>query len=210
MAEKGEAGESPGGKRDSGDEDKLEDMTKEINDKWEKADNRSLLTEFAKLYKEGFSTKEEIIEMSKRIHGIGYKTSYYNQTINSLIWRKITPEVTEWCEIWREWYDDGVNRDQISSSVAEYVMSNKYKSPLSFKIHRVSIKLDMGVRVNRKKDYSDSYVLNELPSKKDTIDLIHSLRNVFKEGLELSKMYACVRYTPFELNLIKNISVLPI
>ena len=183
----------------------LIDYSKELFEKYDfvlqkHPDNRSLLTEFAKLYKEGFSTKEEIIEMSKRIHGIGYKTSYYNQTINSLIWRKITPEVTEWCEIWREWYDDGVNRDQISSSVAEYVMSNKYKSPLSFKIHRVSIKLDMGVRVNRKKDYSDSYVLNELPSKKDTIDLIHSLRNVFKEGLELSKMYACVRYTPFELN----------
>ncbi len=180
------------------------DYSKEIFEKYDfvlqqHPDKRSMLTEFSKLYKEGFSTKEEILSMCKRIKGIGYNLNYYNQTINSIIWRKITPEVTEWCETWREWYDDGVNRDQISSSVAEYVMSKKYRSPMSFKIHRVPIKLDMGLR-NRRKSYGESYKLNELPTKKDTIDLIHDLRVIFKEGLELSKMYACVKYTPFELN----------
>ena len=162
-------------------------------------ESRSLLTEFAKLYRDGFSTKEEILSMCKRIKDTGYKLSYYDQTINSLIWRKITPEVTEWCEIWREWYDDGVNRDQISSSVAEYVMSKKYKSPLSFKIYRVPIKLEMG-RTNRLKKYGESYNLHDKPSTQDNIDLIGNLQNIFKDGLQLSKMYACVKYTPFELN----------
>ena len=69
-------------------------------------ENRTLLTEFAKLYREGFSSKDEIVEMCKNIRDIGYNLSFYNQTINSLIWRKLTPEVIDWCETWREWYDD--------------------------------------------------------------------------------------------------------
>ena len=162
-------------------------------------ENRTLLTEFAKLYREGFSSGDEILEMCKNIRDIGYNLSFYNQTINSLIWRKLTPEVIDWCETWREWYDDGVNRDQISSSVAEFLLSKKYKSPLSFKIHRVPIKVDMG-KSNRIKKYGESYKLHDRPSTQDNIDFVSSMQSIFKEGLDLSKMYACVKYTPFELN----------
>ena len=116
---------------------------------------RTLPAEFAKLYGEGFSTKEEIISMAKKIKQIGYSLDEYNQTINSVIWRVLTPEVIRWCEIWRQWYDLGVNRDQVSSAIAEFVMSNKYRVPMVFKPRRVKIKAEME-RTNRKKEYWQS------------------------------------------------------
>ena len=38
---------------------------------------------------------------------------------------------------------NGVSRDQVSSSVAEFVMSKKYRAPLHFNITKVSLKIDM-------------------------------------------------------------------
>ena len=166
-------------------------------------DARTLFAEFQKLYECGFSTKNEILEMCKRIKEIGYPIKYYDQTINSLIWRKLTVEIIDWCKLWREWYDLGVNRDQISSSIAEYLMSVRYKSPLSFKIHRVPIKLEMGKRINRLKDYKESYNLHTNPTVKERIDFIDEIRSIFYEKSELlfsNKLYACVKYTPFEMN----------
>ena len=55
-------------------------------------------------------------------------------------------------------------------------------------------------RSNRIKKYGESYKLHVRPSTQDNIDFVSSMQNIFKEGLDLSKMYACVKYTPFELN----------
>ena len=88
--------------------------------------------------------------MAENIKRIGYTLDQFNHTINSVIWRTLTPEVIQYCDIWRKWYDIGVNRDQVSSAIAEFVMANKYKSPLYFKAKRVKIKVEME-RTNRVK-----------------------------------------------------------
>lgn len=165
---------------------------------------RTLPAEFAKLYGEGFSTKEEIISMAQKIKTIGFTLKDYNQTINSVIWRVLTPEVIKWCIVWRQWYDLGVNRDQVSSSMAEFVMSNKYKVPMIFKPHRVKIKAEME-RTNRKKEYWQSYEMHDKPSLEEQMDLLKELSVIFDSDADkftLSKSYACVRYPPFELNPI--------
>ena len=66
-------------------------------------EERTLFKEFQKLYEHGFSTKDEILDMCNKIKQIKYPLKYYNQTINSLIWRRLTPEVSDWCDTWREW-----------------------------------------------------------------------------------------------------------
>ena len=165
---------------------------------------RTLLSEFAKLYEQGFSTEEEIIDMAKKIRSIGYSLDEYNQTINSVIWRVLTPEVISWCKIWRQWYDLGVNRDQVSSAIAEYVMSTRYRTPMRFKPARIKIKVEME-RTNRIKKYWQSYELHDKPSLEKQIELLNNLAEIFDTNADkfvLNKMYACVRYPPFELNPI--------
>ena len=165
---------------------------------------RTLLAEFAKLYEQGFSTEEEIIDMAKKIRSIGYSLDEYNQTINSVIWRVLTPEVISWCKIWRQWYDLGVNRDQVSSAIAEYVMSTRYRTPMRFKPARIKIKVEME-RTNRIKKYWQSYELHDKPSLEKQIELLNNLAEIFDTSADkfvLNKMYACVRYPPFELNPI--------
>ena len=165
---------------------------------------RSLPSEFAKLYGEGFSTKEEILSMAKKIKTIGYTLNEYNQTINSVIWRVLTPEVIRWCYIWRQWYDLGINRDQVSSAIAEHIVSNQYRIPMSFKPRRVKIKVEME-RTNRQKEYWQSYDMHDKPSLEEQMNLLSELSLIFDgdaDKFTLSKMYACVRYPPFELNPI--------
>ena len=165
---------------------------------------RTLPAEFAKLYEQGFSTEEEIIDMAKKIRSIGYSLDEYNQTINSVIWRVLTPEVISWCKIWRQWYDLGVNRDQVSSAIAEYVMSTRYRTPMRFKPARIKIKVEME-RTNRIKKYWQSYELHDKPSLEKQIELLNNLAEIFDTSADkfvLNKMYACVRYPPFELNPI--------
>ena len=165
---------------------------------------RTLPSEFAKLYGEGFSTKEEILSMARKIKTIGYTLNEYNQTINSVIWRVLTPEVIRWCIIWRQWYDLGINRDQVSSAIAEHIMSNQYRIPMSFKPRRVKIKVEME-RTNRQKEYWQSYDMHDKPSLEDQMNLLSELSLIFDSDADkftLSKMYACVRYPPFELNPI--------
>lgn len=113
-------------------------------------DQRSLLGEFKKLYGNGFSTADEIMSMAKKIKNTGFKLYDYDQTINSVIWRRLTPDVIEWCKTWRKWYMDGVNRDQISSNVAEY---------LTIKAHRVPLQVQM-TGGTRQKSYGESYTLH--------------------------------------------------
>ena len=165
---------------------------------------RTLLAEFGKLYEKGFSTEEEIISMANKIKQIGYSLDEYNQTINSVIWRVLTPEVITWCEVWRQWYDIGVNRDQVSSAIAEFVMAKKYRVPMIFKPRRVKIKAEME-RTNRLKEYWQSYEIHDAPTLEDQIDLLNKLSKIFGDDADkyvLNKMYACVRYPPFELNPI--------
>ena len=127
-------------------------------------DKRSLIGEFEKLYYDGFSTKDEIYDMCKRIKEIKYPLKYYDQTINCVIWRRLTPDVIEWGKVWRDWYDKGVNRDQVSSSIAEFLV---------IKAHRVDLAIDMG-QSSRVKSYGDSYKLH-----KPDGEIIDSIRKIF-------------------------------
>ena len=126
-------------------------------------DNRTLIEEYEKLYYHGFSTREEIIDMCKRIKNIKFPVKFYDQTINCVIWRRLTPKVTEWCKVWREWYDIGVNRDQVSSSIAEFLV---------VKAHRVDLAIDM-TKSTRVKSYGESYNLHE-----PTGDIVDTIRKI--------------------------------
>ena len=126
-------------------------------------DNRTLIEEYEKLYYHGFSTREEIIDMCKRIKNIKFPVKFYDQTINCVIWRRLTPKVTEWCKVWREWYDIGVNRDQVSSSIAEFLV---------VKAHRVDLAIDM-TKSTRVKSYGESYKLHE-----PTGDIVDTIRKI--------------------------------
>ena len=166
-------------------------------------DQRSLLAEFSKLYFQGFSTADEILEMAAKIKDLGYTLLDYYQTINCAIWRKICPTVNEWNDLWREWYDSGVNRDQISSSVAEFLISKNYKSPLRYVVNKVSPQLNLKLSITREKKYKEAYNIHKIPVMKERISLLDKLKEIFGEPVDtftVNRMYACVRYTPFELN----------
>tara|TARA_B100000508_G_scaffold22157_1_gene15312 strand:+ start:375 stop:1982 length:1608 start_codon:yes stop_codon:yes gene_type:complete len=157
-------------------------------------EKRSLVHEFSKLYSHGFSTYDECKDMAIKIKSIGYKLSDYDQTINSVIWRKLNPDVIEWCDTWREWYMDGVNRDQVSSSIAEF---------LTVKADRVDWIVNLDDKRKRLKRYGEAYKLNPLPAIKDRLDLVHSICETFdgwENTLVVKKTYKNIRYLPFDMN----------
>ena len=88
--------------------------------------------------------------MCRRIKSIGFPLKFFDQTINCVIWRRLTPKIIEWCKVWRKWYDEGVNRDQISSSIAEFLV---------VKAHRIDLQIDIN-NSTRIKSYADSYKLH--------------------------------------------------
>jgi len=128
---------------------------------------RTLIYEFKKLYDHGFSTKEEIFDMCKRIKDINFPLKFYDQTINCVVWRKLTPKIIEWCKVWREWYNVGVNRDQISSSIAEFLV---------LKAHRVDLVIDIS-NSNRIKPYDASYKIHKTMSKVEEVPLDGKRKN---------------------------------
>lgn len=115
--------------------------------------NRNLLEEFSKLYYHGFSSEEQCISMAKQIVERGYPLSEYEQTINCLVYRKLNVKINQWSEAWRKWYDLGVNRDQISSALAEYEVT---------KAHHIDLLVDM-TKSTRKKHYGASYAILDRP-----------------------------------------------
>ena len=117
-------------------------------------ERRSLIHEFSKLYSHGFSTRDECIEMAEKIKMCGYSLSDYKQTINCVIWRRLTPDVINWCNTWREWYMSGVNRDQVSSAIAEY---------LTIKAEHVDCIVNLGDKRRRKVKYEEVYNLHPIP-----------------------------------------------
>ena len=127
-------------------------------------DRRTLVEEFEKLYYHGFSTSDEIIDMCKRIKSINFPLKFYDQTINCVVWRRLTSKIIEWCKVWRQWYDEGVNRDQVSSSIAEFLVT---------KAHRVDLVIDMN-KSSRMKSYKESYKLYT-PST----DIVRDMRKIF-------------------------------
>ena len=151
---------------------------------------RTLIYEFKKLYDHGFSTKEEIFDMCKRIKDIKFPLKFYDQSINCVVWRKLTPKIVEWCKVWRKWYDEGVNRDQISSSIAEFLV---------VKAKRIDLMIDIS-KSTRIKSYKDSYDLHETSSNVDVVDIIRKIlsdenkkyyTNTFTSASELI-VYTCI------------------
>lgn len=166
-------------------------------------DNRTYMSEMGKLYGQGFSTMHEILDMSRRAKAQGYTISDYDQTINCVIWRKICPVVNEFNECWRAWYSGGVNRDQISSSIAEFMMRKKYRTPIRFAPKRVTTQVDIIDTKYRSKKYSQAYEMHEKPTMKQRIELVDGLYDIFDtkpDGYEFNKIYAQLRYPPMELN----------
>ena len=156
--------------------------------------NRTLLAEFNKLHAHGFSTKEEIIEMARLMQSRGYTLKDYDQTINCVILRRLTPKVIEWCKTWREWYMGGVNRDQISSSVAEFLVCKADRIDFEDlvetdkKYESVSMLMNTPKNVKRKyidligtgriKPYNHSYNITK-PTNKSVVELQEELNNIW-------------------------------
>jgi hypothetical protein len=130
---------------------------------------RNLLEEFSKLYYHGFSSAKECIDMAQKIKDVGYKLDEYEQTINCVVYRKITPKVNAWSEAWRKWYDLGVNRDQIASAIAEHEV---------MKAVRRDLIVDMS-KSTRVKQYGETYSLLEKPKFKDYTKFTKKLCKVF-------------------------------
>ena len=157
-------------------------------------EGRSLIHEFSKLYSHGFSSYDECIKMAEKIKDTRYKLSNYEQTINCMIWRRLTPDVIKWCDVWREWYISGVNRDQVSSSIAEY---------LTIKADRVDCIVNLGNKSRRNFSYESVYDLHPLPSVKERIEFVHDLCKVFdgwENSLIVRHTYANIKYLPFDMN----------
>jgi hypothetical protein len=130
---------------------------------------RNLLEEFSKLYYHGFSSAEECIDMAQKIKDSGFTLDDYDQTINCIVFRKLTDKVNQWSESWRRWYDLGVNRDQVSSSLAEWEVIEAY---------HIDMIVDMS-KSTRVKNYGDSYNLLEKPSFKNFKSFTRKLCKVF-------------------------------
>ena len=132
-------------------------------------DGRSLTGEFNKLHANGFSTKEEIMDMARLMQSKGYTPKDYDQTINCVIWRRLTPTIIKWCDVWRDWYMIGVNRDQISSSVAEYLVVKADRNPTPM--------VDLS-KPNRIKPYNHSFCIDK-PTNRSIVDLQTELNEIF-------------------------------
>ena len=130
---------------------------------------RTLIYEFNKLYYQGFSTRDEIYDMCRLIKSVNFPLKYYDQTINCVIWRRLTPKVIEWGKVWRKWYDAGVNRDQVSSSIAEFLV---------VRAHKIELMIDL-TRSTRIKSYQDSYKLHKPTDKEE--DIIYTIRKIFSD-----------------------------
>ena len=130
---------------------------------------RNLLEEFSKLYYHGFSSQDECLEMARKIKDIGYELDEYEQTINCVVYRKLTPQVNAWSEAWRKWYDLGVNRDQVSSAIAEHEV---------MKAIRRDLIVDMS-KSTRVKQYGENYPLLEKPRFKDYTEFTKKLCKIF-------------------------------
>ena len=157
-------------------------------------EKRSLIHEFSKLYSHGFSSYDECISMAEKIKSQGYKLSDYNQSINCVIWRRLAPDIIEWCDTWREWYMSGVNRDQISSAVAEFITTKAF---------RVDCIVNLGDKRRRNYSYESVYDLHPLPTVKQRIEFVHDLCNVFdgwENSLIVRQTYANIKYLPFDMN----------
>ena len=143
-------------------------------------DKRSLTAEFNKLHAYGFSTKDEILDMARLMHSRGYEPKHYDQTINCVIWRRLTPEVIEWGKVWREWYMGGVNRDQVSSSVAEYLVVNAERTEIVHKGNRSwrGLKLVELAKPNRIKSYDHSYCIDK-PNNRSIVEFLTELNSIW-------------------------------
>jgi len=138
--------------------------------------NRNLLEEFSKLYYHGFSSEEQCILMSKKIVESGYLLSEYEQTINCIVYRKLNNKINQWSESWRKWYDLGVNRDQISSALAEHEV---------IKAHHIDVLVDM-TKSTRKKHYGASYEILNKPKLSEFKKFKKNICKVFEVS---SKLY---------------------
>jgi hypothetical protein len=130
---------------------------------------RNLLEEISKLYYRGFSSDRECLDLAHKIKNIGYMIREYEQTINCVVYRKLTIKTIEWSEAWRKWYDLGVNRDQISSAMAEWEV---------MKADRIDLLIDIK-NTTRVKDYSESYKLLDKPNTLQFKEFISKLCKIF-------------------------------
>jgi hypothetical protein len=137
---------------------------------------RNLLEEFSKLYYHGFSSEEQCVSMAKKIVENGYPLSDYNQTINCIVYRKLTEEINRWSECWRKWYDLGVNRDQISSALAEWEIK---------KAHRIDLLVDM-TKSTRAKHYGSGYAILDRPKMFEFRSFKKNICRIFRVA---SKLY---------------------
>jgi hypothetical protein len=115
---------------------------------------RNLLEEITKLYYHGFSSEEECLDIAQKIKEAGYMIREYEQTINCIVYRRLTTQTIAWSEAWRKWYDLGVNRDQISSAVAEWEI---------MKANHINLIVDI-TKTTRVKSYGESYKLLDRPN----------------------------------------------
>ena len=147
-------------------------------------EKRTIIEEFAKLYYNGFSTYKECLDFSRNVASQGMRAADYNHSINCLVFRHLTPEVNAWSESWRKWYMRGVNRDQISSSLAEFETIKAERTPLLVDLNKTT----------RIKEYGESYKLNPRPTFSSTMQLVR----------EMSKFYGVSPKVAFDRNKMLN------
>ncbi len=143
---------------------------------------RNILEEISKLYYHGFSSEQECLDMAQKIKECGYMIREYEQTINCIVYRRLTSQTIKWSEAWRRWYDLGVNRDQISSALAEWEV---------MKAERIDLLVDV-TNTTRVKEYSESYKILNRPNTLQFKEFIAKLCKIFnvrqKNFIDKNKM----------------------
>ena len=118
---------------------------------------RSLLGEIIKLYRYGFVPEERLYRFCEDLAKTGFKSSFFNHTINCCIWRHNTSKVNEWNERYWYWYEEYelFHGCQITSAIAEWEVYGK-------KLPRVPMQVDLK-QSTRAKTYGESYSMTTMP-----------------------------------------------
>ena len=118
---------------------------------------RSLLGEILKLYHYGFVPERRLYRFCLDLAKTGFKSSFFNHTINCCIWRHNTSKVREWNERYWYWYEEYelFHGCQITSAIAEWEVYGK-------KLPRVPMQVDLK-QSTRVKTYGESYSMTTIP-----------------------------------------------
>jgi len=135
---------------------------------------RTFLQEVMKLYRCGFVPEERLYKFCRQVAATKMPMSFFDHTINCVIWRNYTPHVIDWNEQYWHWYLDYelYHGCQLTSALAEWMIYQE-------KLPRVPPQVDLD-KSTRSKHWKESY---DFITNNDERNFMHNIRRILKAAL---------------------------